>query len=234
MNGFIQKTAVRWAGLAAVAASAIGCKALETRFSGDGSPNGGYVETVDENATCSSCGRGVLSHGACNSCGKKHKDFDYEQLHPDHCWPLQYNRHSMRRVNEPLGQQIVNGNTVDTTIWAHYFNNETGKEHELSDAGLARLRYLARRKPYVISELAMQTSYDSELDQKRVASAKAALKKASFEPVEWNITPTNRIPSGLYGPESPKIINKMIGPGGGPPVYETQIMRDFSGAGGGS
>jgi hypothetical protein len=186
----------------------------------------GHVEAAahPEILQCGGCSSRSCKH-CWGSLGDKLRDFDWEQLHPDHCWPSQYSRESMRRVQDPLRQQMINGNILETTIWDHYFEKEEGQEAVLNSAGQARLQYLARKRPYVIPTLQLQTSFNQELDEKRIAAVKEYTQSVGYYP---EMTVVNREPSGLFGQEAPKAIGKMIGPGGGPPVYEPVIKRDFN------
>lgn len=196
------------------------------------------------------CHDGKCGHKHCSTCNTGHKPsifdefgehadaFDYQQLHPDKCWPRQYVRESQRRVYAPFGQQMVNGNRLELTVWEHLFMEEEGKEHLLSQAGEARLKYLARKKPFVIPYLELQTSFDRELDAKRVATVIDFANRYSFEDVSWQVSVVNREPTGLFGPEGPRVITKMVGPGPDtgtvtPPFYEPQIKQTFATAGGG-
>lgn len=180
---------------------------------------------------------GACDGKGCNECGghgnfvhrlkDKWRRFDKEQLHTDHCWPEQYSRESVRRVNAPFRDQMNFGNDIELTIWDHYFQTEKGLTHELNYAGQERIQYLARKKPYVIPLLQLQTSFDQDLDGKRIQAVLDYAKKVSFEDTQWQVALVNRAPSGLFGPEGPKAISKMVGPGGGPPVYEPNIKQLF-------
>ncbi|WP_145262936.1 hypothetical protein [Planctomycetes bacterium Pan216] len=220
------KAVMRWGGIAGVTLGvtflAAGCKVLPKKDCDEC----GAVECADGcfEDDCSSC----------NGCGrdkwhKSLKDFDWEQLHSDHCWPEQYAREAARRVNAPLGQQMINGIEVEQTVWKHYFSTQEGKESQLNSAGEARLTYLSRRKPYVIPQLFLETSFDPELDSKRAQAVVDFARTRSLEPLDWQVSIVNRRPAGLFGREAPKNIEKMIGPGAGPPVYEGAIKKDFFG-----
>ena len=156
------------------------------------------------------------SHGdGCFASLKQHfKDFDYEQLCSDHCWPEQYSRESMRRVNYPFGVQMRNGTETELTIWSHYFEtDDQGRPTaRLNEAGIRRIRYFARRKPFVIPALQLQTSFDQNLDAKRINTVVETAQKSSLEDVPWVVSIVDRAPTGLYGPEGPKAITKMVGP----------------------
>lgn len=218
MNRFMRLTTRGVLSLAAVVGSGVGYNVFERQCNADGT-----------------CGKAnCCADGACGACDAARKKIDWQQLQGDHCWPSQFSRESMRRVNEPFGQQMVNGNNVELTIWPHYFEADKGHESVLNEAGMSRLRYLARKRPFVIPNLQLQSSYDATLDQQRIEAAINYLRTVTFEPVPWNVTVVNRPVTGLYGLEGPKVINKMIGPGAGPPVYETQIKQGFSGGGAGA
>lgn len=222
MNGFIRcsRKGVLW--LAAIAVSSAGCTVLDKCDTGScaGGSCKGSEKCGCNGAGCDECG----GHGKLKS---KIKDFDWEQLHPDHCWPEQYSREAVRRVHAPFGQQLVNGNEIELTMWKHYFLKDKDHEHELNGAGQGRLQYLARKKPFVIPDLRLQTSFDRDLDAKRIQSVIEYATKYSFEPVAWQVSVVNVEPVGLFGQEMPKAITKMIGPGGGPPVYEPYIKGNF-------
>lgn len=233
MNGFFRLLGKGGIALACVGLAS-GCNTTSLFTSSD---------DTDAGASCSakgSCGKKKCFDGHCDAGGKhgsgeKHKfirqieNYDYEQLHPDHCWPEQYSREAMRRVNAPFHQQMLNGNDVELTVWEHYFvADESGKPSDiLNEAGKRRLQYFARRKPYVIPALQLQTSFDPNLDAKRVQSIVAAANKVSMSPQPWTVTMVDRAPTGLFGPEGPKAITKMIGPGAGPPAYERNIKAGF-------
>lgn len=224
MNGFIRCLS---RGLVALASVSVGCNSFEKYSASDIPCESGSCSTGACEAGCNGCEK-CGGHG--NFVGKlkdKWKRFDKEQLHTDHCWPEQFSRESMRRVNAPFRDQMNFGNDVELTIWEHYFQNEDGHTHELNYAGTERITYLARKKPYVIPLLQLQTSFDKDLDAKRIKAVLEYAEKVSFEPTPWQVALVNRAPHGLFGPEGPKAITKMIGPGGGPPVYEQNVKQDF-------
>lgn len=231
MNGFIQRSSRKMLLLAAMGGAATGCRTTETC----GTSCGGNACGQSAEGCASCAGGNCLFGNVAADC----KDFDPEQLHGDHCWPEQYDRLSRQRVRDPLGQQMNNGIAVESTLWSHYFQNERGKEHELNEAGMSRLQYLARRKPYVVPNLNLQTSWDRDLDQKRIQTAIDYLAKYSLEPQPWQVAVVNSKPTGLFGVEGPKSISKMVGPQMQPPLYEPQTKQSFlssgnSGGGGGS
>ncbi|MGL4463576.1 MAG: hypothetical protein ACRDD1_12890 [Planctomycetia bacterium] len=244
MNAWITRgTTGRFAGVVA-AGLAIHLAAAAAR-GGEGavvsaSRSGGWL------TSCSSCQGGVKSgcSTGCSSCADqgcgscrgglfsrfKHdlSQYDWEQLHPDHCWPEQYSREAMARVRAPLGEQVVRGNQLELTLWTFHFSNEKGKEAILNPSGLARLQYLARKRPYVIPFLSMQTSFDPQLDAKRAVAIVAAANSYSFEPMNWQVGLVNRVPTGLIGPEASKEINFMIGTSpSAPPFYQPPIKVGF-------
>jgi hypothetical protein len=195
-------------------------------------------------AGCESCS--ASASDSCESCSAHHghkqkytlaqrmKDkwraFDKEQLHPDHCWPEQYSREAQRRIYAPLGAQLVAGQRLEATIWEHYFDLDN--PGQLNESGRSRLRYMARKRPYVIPQLELQSAFDPEIDQQRVATVTEFIQSVSTTPVAWNVIVVNRgTPMGLFGQEGPKSIDKMIGIGGNPPKYEPQIKQGFFRAG---
>jgi len=219
MNGFVHcfRSGLMLCAVAAVA----GCHTLDHRAAQQAGCPSGACPTQG-------CGRDGCSAGSfCSRCKEKLRNFDWEQLHPDHCWPEQYSREAQRRLNGPFGEQMMNGNAVELTIWDHYFSTDEGKAHELTQAGESRLRYLARKRPYVIPNLRLESSFDRDLDEQRISTLIAAANRYSLEPVGWHVVVINQSPTGLYGPEGPKAINKMIGPAAGPPFYEQQIKQTF-------
>jgi len=157
---------------------------------------------------------------------QKWHQFDKEQLHPDHCWPYQYARESQRRVYAPLKQQVLNGQNLEQTMWLHYF--DVDKPTQLNAAGESRLQYLASRRTNISPTVLLQTSFDTALDQQRVATVSDYLARISQQGIAWNVVPANRgKPWGLFGLEGPKTIDNMIGIAGQPPRYQPQIMQSF-------
>lgn len=219
MNGFMSRGG-RLLGLA-VALSA-GCHALETR---------------QETEVAGGCSTGTRSCGGLLDGWFAHhqdKEFDWEKLHTDHCWPEQFNRESQRRINAPFGQQLINGNRIELTIWAHYFETRAGQEAKLNAAGERRLQYLARKKPFVIPYLELEASFDRELDERRIASIVEAANRYSFDPANWQVAVVNRKPIGMFGPEATNGIMAMYGTGLfsastalSQPRFEPNIKRTF-------
>lgn len=226
MNGFIRK--MQHGMLLLAAATPVGCQTLPT-VAGTHSD---AEAVVQEHAVHT----GKCTNEGCSRCGdlggrlkEKLRDFDYEQLHPDHCWPEQYTRESVRRTREPFGQQVVNGNAIELTIWEHYFKREEGKEHELNRAGEERIRYLARKRPYVIPELRLQTSFNQERDQKRIETILAKAREVSLEPQSWQVAVVDRAPTGLSGKDGANQVKKMFGDTTPAPLpqYEQYIKSSF-------
>lgn len=191
-------------------------------------------ESLIHEAGCASCedcyGNGCEKPGFFKRMCRKWSAFDKEQLHPDHCWPEQYTRESDRRVNAPFAAQVIAGQRLETTIWEHYWATATedGAAPQLNEAGRARLQYLARKRPYVIPQLELQTSFNSDLDHQRIAAVTEYAASVSTEPIAWNVVVTNRGKAiGLFGLEGPKTIDKMIGIAGQPPRYEPQVKQNF-------
>ena len=161
---------------------------------------------------------------------QKWHQFDKEQFHPDHCWPEQYARESQRRVYAPLRQQLLNGQTLESMIWLHYFD-ET-EPTKLNAAGESRLQYLASRRTNVSNTVGLQTSFDDALDQQRMAVVNEYLARVTRQTIAWNVVPMNRgKPWGLFGLEGPKTIDNMVGIAGQPPRYQEQIKQGFLNAG---
>lgn len=224
MNGFIPRARRLALFVGATMVASMGA-AQETALPPEHTPPQSSTE-----AYCESCDSG------CQTCAEKPKffkmlkqkwhDFDKEQLHPDHCWPDQYVRESQRRIYAPLGQQMVNGHRLESTIWEHYFDADDPAV--LTEGGMARLRYLARRRPYVIPQLELQTSFDQEIDRARIEAVTEYAARVSTVPISWNVILTNRgAPIGLFGAEGPKTIDNMIGLPGAPPRHQPYIKQTF-------
>jgi hypothetical protein len=154
------------------------------------------------------------------------RNFDQEQLHPDHCWPDQYSRESRRRVNNALAASTAEAMRSDQTIWTHYFEQERGKEAMLSDAGKHRLDYLARRRPYPMTDIILQTSYINDLDQARIGNIMAYITTRSQEG-GWNVALTNRVPTGLTGHEAMNAVTKTYTQVQSLPNYEPIMKQGF-------
>lgn len=177
-----------------------------------------FAVTLSGCATlCPTCGHdGSWGHGGLGHGGLGHhglhgaKEFDWDQVHPDRCWPDQYSRESRRRVRAPFRRQLIEGNKLECTMWDYFFDKSKGFEHTLNEGGKAHLRYLARKRPYVIPSLQLQTSYDQELDQKRVGSIIDFANKVSLEPLDWQVAVINQVPTGLFGAEGTNVINDML------------------------
>jgi hypothetical protein len=193
----------------------------------------GNGDCCGQNSCQNACGRGCG-----RGCNGKHGDHDWEQLRTDHCWPEQYNYESRRRVNQPLHDQIAAGHATANTLFDAHFEAKAESRTMLSDAGKSRLSYLARRKPYVVPSVFVQTTYDPALDELRLQNVKAFLATVSVNPINWNVVAVDSTPTGLYGQEGIYSINKMIGPRQGmnvpTPFYERILKNNFFlGQGGG-
>jgi hypothetical protein len=170
------------------------------------------------------------------------RDYDWEQLYPDHCWPEQYVLESRRRVYKPFGDQMKLGDEFERTLWPHYFSTAEDQTGELTEGGRSRLRYLARKKPYVVRELFLQTSFDPSVDEKRIQAITAFLDKHvapdGSGAVEggWTVRPVDRGPTpGLAGVEAIYSMDKMLGTEtlvGGTPRFHQQIKQTFMSTGG--
>ena len=191
---------------------------------------------------CSSCGTvgctggcGLHAHG---SWRQKLRDYDWEQVRPDHCWPTQYTHESVRRVNEPLAQQMANGLALEATLFDCHFEADDHRA-QLSEPGRIRLQYLARRRPYQIGSITLAASYDPALDQARANEVHAYLQKVSFEPGNWQLVVAPVVPTGLTGPEIAGSIANTTGvTAGTAPLtrkYESVLKNTFqSGTGSGA
>ena len=197
--------------------------------------NAAGVEHADSN--CGNCGNGCNGHCG-RGCKGKHGDHDWEQLRSDHCWPEQYNYESRRRVNQPLHDQIAAGHATVNTLFDCHFESKAESRTMLNDAGKSRLSYLARRKPYVVPTVFVQTTYDSALDDLRMQNVRTFLGTVNVGPMDWQVAAVDSTPTGLYGQEGIYAINKMIGPRQGlnvpAPFYERILKNNFFlGTGGG-
>jgi hypothetical protein len=183
-----------------------------------------------DNGCCGGCGRGGLH--------QKLRDCDWEQLRTDHCWPEQYNYESRRRVNQPLHDQIAAGHATVNTLHDFHFETKADSRSILNDAGKARLSYLARRKPYVVPSVFIQTTFDQALDAERMRHVNDFLVSIAVETTDWQLAMVHTTPTGLYGQEGVYSISKMIGPRQGanvPTPYYERILKNnfFLGQGGG-
>jgi hypothetical protein len=219
-----------------------GCNVVPKR--GGGCADGSCAaRAAAEAAPTTDCRTGTCGQSTCMTCRKPElfaqlkedwRNFDKEQLHPDKCWPDQYSRESRRRVRDPHYAHVVEGAKTEQTIWQDWFEKEKGREALLTEAGKHRLRYLARKRPYIQPQLYLETSYSPELDQRRVAAISQYVSTVSFEPTQWEVAMTNRVPTGQFGPEGPVALSKMFQPTQQIPQYEFQLKQGFySGAGSG-
>ena len=229
MNGFIARSSrilLVLSALGAVSTNGWAQEACATAAEGESCP-------VSDGEYCSTCNK---KHGWWQNLKQRCREFDKEQLHPDHCWPEQYGRESQRRIYVPLGQQLLNGQKLEGTLWEHYFETsddltDLGTRATLNPAGESRLRYLARKRPYPVTNLQMQTSFNNDLDARRIAAVQEYLATVTMgNGVAWNVELANLgEPRGLFGQEGPKSIYKMLGAPGAtpPPLYEPQIKSSF-------
>jgi len=198
-------------------------------------PNGVQSYVAD---TCACGKRGCKGGCGCGGLHGKLRDCDWEELRTDHCWPEQYNYESRRRVNQPLHDQIAAGHATVNSLFDCHFESKADSKTILNDAGKSRLAYLARRKPYVVPSVFVQTTFDPALDEQRLQNVRNFLTTVSFEPIDWQVAAVVSTPTGLYGPEGAFAINKMIGPRQGanvPAPYYERILKNnfFLGSGGG-
>jgi hypothetical protein len=80
----------------------------------------------------------------------------------DPCYPMRYGYMARQSVNAAMAPQVQNGHVLDQTIWNYYFEPGTDK---LTTGGLARLAYIARRRPSPDTVLYLQTAQDLVFDQ---------------------------------------------------------------------
>lgn len=220
--------------------AALGLLNTASAQEGDFCPSKGCPSSACASGACESSD---YASGGCPSCKKqgfmenikeKCRNFDKEQLHPDHCWPEQYTREAQRRVYRPLGQQMLNGQRLEATLWDHYFQpaeeaDDIETRSTLSNAGMARLQYLARKRPYPVPTIQLQSSFNNELDAKRIEVVQEYLGTVSMgNGAAFTVELANLgRPRGLNGMEAPKTIDNMIGIAGQPPRYEPQIKNSF-------
>jgi hypothetical protein len=169
---------------------------------------------------------------------QKLRDCDWEQLRTDHCWPEQYNYESRRRVHAPLHDQIASGHATHNTLHDAHFETKPDMRGMLNEAGRLRLAYFARRKPYVVPSVFVQTTFDAAIDEQRNKQVFDFLQTVSTEPTDWQIASVSTYPTGQYGEEGRNAISKMIGPRQGanvPTPYYERILKNnfFLGTGGG-
>jgi len=187
----------------------------------------------------SGCNGGCGSLHGWGTFKQKLHDCDWEQLRVDHCWPEQYNYETRRRVNQPLHDQIASGHATHNTLHDAHFEAKPEMRGMLNDAGKIRLSYLARRKPYVVPSVFVQTTFDEKLDEQRNKQVFDYLQTVSTEPTDWQIAMVSTQPTGQYGEEGKNAISKMIGPRQGanvPTPYYERILKTnfFLGTGGGT
>jgi hypothetical protein len=108
----------------------------------------------------------------------------------DPCWPERYNYIARANVRDAFNAQTYNGHILDQTMWDYYFaTDKEGKPGDvLNEAGIARLQYLARRRPTPDLHLYLQTAQTipyapgspektilarQELDQRRIQAIQA-------------------------------------------------------------
>lgn len=196
-----------------------------------------YASTSDC-GNCNGCGKGACGGRCGGGLHQKLSECDWEQLRTDHCWPEQYNFESRRRVNQPLHDQIASGHATHNSLFDFHFETKDEKRAELNSAGKMRLAYFARRKPYVVPSVFVQSSFDAKLDEQRNQAVRDFLATVSVEPIDWQVASVNSTPTGLYGQEGAYSIQKMIGPRAGgivpTPFYERILKNNFFlGTGGG-
>jgi hypothetical protein len=113
--------------------------------------------------------------------------YGYRQ-HVDPCWPERYSNMAMHSVFQATDTQAANGHILDQTLWNWHF--EPGKE-TLNPAGMEKIQYLVRRRPFPDPKVYIQTAQDipdknpadwdslpakrMELDQKRIAQVQGYL-----------------------------------------------------------
>jgi hypothetical protein len=97
------------------------------------------------------CLAGVLAAGGC---------YGYRDL-VDPCYPIRYNYMARQEVNAAFAPQVQNGHVLDQTVWNYYFEPGTDR---LTQGGLDRLAYVARRRPCPDTTLYLQTAQDVVYD----------------------------------------------------------------------
>lgn len=168
----------------------------------------GAVASVDGCCQSRGCGR---CGGRSGKIKRFFREYDYDQLYSDFCWPEQFGRQARRRVYAPFTQQIRNGEQVELTIWEHYFETDDDEQDVLNEAGKRRLEYLSRRRPYVITQLYLQSSRDQDLDRRRVAAIVAEANQQSAEQSDWQVAVVRRPSIGQAGPDAVIQMNRIYG-----------------------
>jgi hypothetical protein len=101
------------------------------------------------------CGTGLLALAGCNGTG-----CSYDNL-VDPCYPQRYEAMSKREVNEAMAPQMMNGHTLDQSVWDDQFEAGTDK---LTYGGMEHLKYLARRRPQADPVIFLQAAQDVAYD----------------------------------------------------------------------
>jgi uncharacterized membrane protein YgcG len=78
----------------------------------------------------------------------------------DPCYPERYNDMARSEVNADFAPQVLNGEILDQTVWAWFFDPGTDK---LNPAGLEQLAYIARRRPTPDLHVFVQTAKTDEI-----------------------------------------------------------------------
>jgi hypothetical protein len=141
-------------------------------------------------------------------------------------------------VNQPLHDQISAGHATHNTLHDLHFETKDGMQGLLHSSGMERIKYLARRRPYVVPTIFVQTSFDPTIDAEREKNIREFANKVSTEPVSWQVVMVNTAPTGLFGVEGSAAIQKMVGGRAGQtvptPKYESVLKNGFyQGTGGG-
>lgn len=117
----------------------------------------------------------------------------------DPCYPERYQFAARQSVVAPFGQQVVNGQVLNQTIWNYYFEFGTDK---LTLAGVEKLNSIARTRPAPDPKLYIQTARDipantdpdkvpairTDLDAKRAAIIQQYMaSQPAFEAVAYEI-----------------------------------------------
>lgn len=153
----------------------------------------------------------------------KHKihSAKWEMLYPHPCWPSYYAREARGRVTDIMRSQVVNGNKIELTVWDFYFHKEASIKDQLNPAGIRRLQYLARRRPYVIPTLRMQDTFDDELNEARITTVINAMKRFTRKDFDWQVVVVNEVPQGLFGIEGERTYVSLLQALGAPAVKVT-------------
>lgn len=203
----------RWTRTAAATAlmagwlSGIGCAGFGGEKSAEADPVARGVAPDGSCPTggCSTCPGGGCGEGT-DRVGATHR---LNNLY-DPCWPSRYAYVARQEVLAPFAMQVNNAEIIEQTVWNYHFKPDTD---ELNNAGLEKLDYLTRRRPYPNAKVYLQTardiSYDAAkpdkfvndrlaLDEKRAQAVRRYLAaQTASRPVNFEVTVTDPVDPGM-------------------------------------